>query len=307
MSLNPSSQGRSLELYFIDGRPDGMLTAEVFNWTGHVLMTPRTQIAEALRRKEAGHTGVYLLLGENDNGPLAYIGEGEIISDRIRSHDSKRDWWTKAVLVTTGANNLNKAHIKYLESRLIAEAAEIGRVPLENGNAPAKPGLSEAAIANMEGFLGYLFLVLPAIGVDMFVRRTRAITLVTIPPAGKAQLRPVGTPVVFETSIQKEGIRATATLVDGEFVVQAGSTARLAWVSSPSHNYKKLFDELVQTDVLVLTEDGSRRRFSQSYAFSSPSAAGAAVTGRPFQGPKWWTVVGTGETYEEWEAKNLLG
>jgi hypothetical protein len=30
--------GKSLELYFIDGKPDGMLTAEVFNWTGHVLM-----------------------------------------------------------------------------------------------------------------------------------------------------------------------------------------------------------------------------------------------------------------------------
>ena len=35
--------GRSLELYFIDGRPDGTLTAGVFNWTGHVLITPRTR------------------------------------------------------------------------------------------------------------------------------------------------------------------------------------------------------------------------------------------------------------------------
>ena len=54
--------GRSLELFFIDGRPDGMLTDEVFNWTGHVLMTPRTQIGEALtKRKEAHYTGIYLL------------------------------------------------------------------------------------------------------------------------------------------------------------------------------------------------------------------------------------------------------
>lgn len=42
---------RSLELFFIDGKPDGMLTAEVFNWTGHVLMSPRTQISEALKRQ----------------------------------------------------------------------------------------------------------------------------------------------------------------------------------------------------------------------------------------------------------------
>ena len=73
MSLASSRQGRSLELYFIDGRPDGMLTAEVFNWTGHVLMAPRTQIAEALQREEAGYTGVYLLLGERDGVPLAAL------------------------------------------------------------------------------------------------------------------------------------------------------------------------------------------------------------------------------------------
>ena len=71
------SKGRSLELFFIDGKSDGMLTAEVFNRTGHVLQTPRTQITEALKRKEARHTGVYLLLGENDEGPLLYVGEAE--------------------------------------------------------------------------------------------------------------------------------------------------------------------------------------------------------------------------------------
>ena len=298
-------QGRSLELYFIDGRPDGMLTAEVFNWTGHVLMTPRTQIAEALRRKEADYTGVYLLMGENDQGPLAYIGEGEVISDRIRSHDSKRDWWTKAVLVTTGANNLNKAHIKYLEARLIAEAVEIGRMPLENGNNPSRPGLSEAAIANMEGFLEYLFLVLPAIGVDMFVRRTRTIA----PPPNTTGAAPLlepagGLPVVFETGIQKDGVTATAMLVEGEFVVQAGSLARRKWVGKPEHNYRDLYESLVKEGILV--EEGANRRFAVSYAFRSPSAAGAVVKGRSTNGPTTWKVVGSGETYRDWEQRSLL-
>ncbi len=42
------AQGRSLELFFVDGNPSGMQTAEVFNWTGHVLYFPRTQIVQAL-------------------------------------------------------------------------------------------------------------------------------------------------------------------------------------------------------------------------------------------------------------------
>ena len=302
MSLTSSPKGRSLELYFIDSRPDGMLTAEVFNWTGHVLMTPRTQIGDALRRREADYTGVYLLLGENEQGPLAYIGEGEVISDRIRNHDTKKDWWSKAVLITTGANNLNKAHIKYLEARLVEEAAEIGRMPLENGNNPKRPGLSEAAIANMEGFLDYLFLVLPAIGVDMFVRRTRSAPAnpdpVKAPAVGSADAP------VFETSLLREGINASARLIDGEMVVEAGSTARHDWIGPESHTYRGLFEELVKTGVLV--EDGLLRRFAQSYAFSSPSAAGAAVTGRSCAGPLAWKIRGTGETYRDWEQRNLI-
>lgn len=302
MTLTAPRLGRSLELYFIDGRPDGMLTAEVFNWTGHVLMAPRTQIADALQRKEADNTGVYLLLGENEQGPLAYIGEGEIISDRIRNHDSKKDWWTKAVLITTSANNLNKAHVKYLESRLIQEAAEIGRMPLENGNTPSKPGLTEAGIANMEGFLDHLFIVLPAIGVDMFVRRTRTMIPASQQSAVSVAIS-VSKAVVFETAVQKAGITATAKLVDGEFVVEAGSLARKEWVGGATHNYHALFEELVKSG--VLEEYGEVRRFTQSYAFGSPSAAGAVVAGRSCAGPLAWKVRGTGETYRDWEQKNL--
>lgn len=65
-----ATRGQSLQLFFIDGTPDGMLTAEVFNWTGHVLMTPRTRLAEALKRKEAKYTGVYILIGEGEDSNL---------------------------------------------------------------------------------------------------------------------------------------------------------------------------------------------------------------------------------------------
>ncbi len=49
--MNAIAEGRSLELYFIEGRPDGILTAEMFNWTGHVVMTLRTRLPVALARR----------------------------------------------------------------------------------------------------------------------------------------------------------------------------------------------------------------------------------------------------------------
>jgi hypothetical protein len=293
--------GRSLELFFIDGKPDGMLTAEVFNWTGHVLMAPRTQISEALKRNEARYTAVYLLFGERDGDPLAYVGEAEDVSYRIRNHDSKKDWWNTAVLVTSAANNLNKAHVKYLESRLIEEARTVGKIALENGNAPTRPGLSEAAQANMEAFLDYILMVLPALRIDCFLKNTR--------PSSQATSRTVATAEVplFELRTPKHGIRATAKLENGEFVVQAGSVARRAWEGKGSENsaYGQLYVELVKMGVLA--EQGMHRVFRENYAFKSPSAAAAVVNGRPANGTIEWKVQGQTRTYKQWEAEKLAG
>lgn len=304
--------GRSLELYYIDGRPDGMLTAELFNWTGHVLMAPRTQIATALARTEASYAGIYLLLGEQDDRPLAYIGEGEDISARIRSHDVKKDWWNSAVLVTAAANKLNKAHVRYLEARLIAEAKAIGRTPLENGTAPSPPSLSEADVAKMEAFLENLFVVLPAVRVDMFIKRaqpampkgpsTAQINIGLQPRSGELAAAMGQDGVRFRFELPRKSFAADAVLNGlGEFVVLAGSQAR------PAQNlgsYQALRDELVRTGVIVPDAEG-QLRFMASYAFNSPSAAATVACGTSANGALGWKNVDTGETYKDWEAKRL--
>jgi len=296
MSERP--QGRSLELYFIDGRPDGMLTAEVFNWTGHILMAPRTQIGAALARREARHAGAYILLGESDGKSLAYIGEGDDISERIKSHDIKKDWWTSVVLITSAANNLHKAHAQYLEARLVEVARGVGRVSLDNANIPARPTLSEAARSNMEAFLEYLFMVLPALRVDMFLENTRPrLEVATI-------LGMAAAPPVFELTSTRHALQATARLENGEFIVEAGSLARFDWESAQEeHHYSRLHAQLVEAGVLVA--DGAHRRFAESYAFRSPSAAAAVVTGRPANGQVEWKVKGTSVTYRDWEAQQV--
>ncbi|MDQ1081469.1 GIY-YIG nuclease family protein [Pseudoroseomonas cervicalis] len=305
-----ATPGRSLELYYIDGRPDGMLTAELFNWTGHVLMAPRTQIAAALKRPEAGYAGIYLLIGEQEGEPRAYVGEGEDISARIKAHDTAKDWWTSAVLVTTAGNKLNKAHVRYLEARLIAEARAIGRVPLDNGTSPPRPSLSEADVAKMEAFLENLLIVLPAVRVDMFIQRARPAVILDSPapfvplqsPQFSMQTLP---PVRFTLETPRHGIKATALLIDGEFVVQAGSLARESWIgqNGQTASYAPLHAELVNAGILA--PQGALRVFTQNYAFKSPSAAAAVVNGRSTSGPSAWHLEGTGTTYKDWEARQL--
>lgn len=292
-------KGRSLELYFIDGKPDGMLTAEVFNWTGHVLMTPRTRIKDALGRGEAGYTGVYILLGEAEDGPQAYIGEAEDLGSRIRGHVKGKDWWEVAVFITSTANNLHKAHVKYLESRLVEMALVTKRMPLENGNAPARSSLSESATANMEEFLDTLMMVLPAIQVDMFVNKARLEKKHT-----KATTENDKTPT-FKLESGRLGINATAKLLDGEMIVKAGSIIRKSWVGDRGEktHYFVLHDKLLATG--IIEPKGEHAVFTKDYAFSSPSAAGAIVNGRSTSGPREWKLKGTNTTYAEWEAAQL--
>jgi molecular chaperone GrpE (heat shock protein) len=290
----------TLELFFIDGKPDGMLTAEVFGWTGHILVAPRTRLSDALKRVESSYTGVYILLGELEDEPLAYIGEGENIAHRIKSHDAKKDWWTKVVLITSAANNLHKAHAQYLESRLVQEGIMTANTKLENNTNPALPSISEAAQANMEAFINQLLMVLPAVRIDLFTSKAKS----DKPSTTKQSMSTQDSPV-FELTLKKEGVKATAILEDGEFVVQKGSLARSEYIGDRSNKsyYWKLYDKLISQGVLI--DQGKHKVFAQSYAFASTSAAGAVCNGRSTAGPIAWKVKGTKKAYREWEAESL--
>ncbi len=290
----------TLELFFIDGKPDGMLTAEVFGWTGHILVAPRIRLPEALKRKESSYTGVYILLGELEENPLAYIGEGENIAKRIKNHDAKKDWWTRVVLITSTANNLHKAHVQYLEARLVKEGICASNTKLENNTNPSLPSLSEAAQANMEAFIEQLLMVLPAIRVDLFTSKAKPDKSDS---AQKNQNEKDS--LIFELTLKKEDIKATAILEDGEFVVQKGSQARGTYIGDRSEksHYWKHHDKLVKQGILV--DQGKHKVFTRSYAFPSTSAAGAVCNGRSTAGPTAWKVKNTGQTYKDWEAASL--
>lgn len=293
------SLGRSLELFFIDGRPDGMLTAEVFNWTGHVLRIPRTQIKQGLDRPECKHTGVYVLLGQIDGEATAYIGEAENMRVRLAQHVSGKDWWDEAILVSTTGDMLHKAHVKYLESRLVEIARSVGKMTLENSSTPPRSSLSEAALANMESFLDTLNMVFPAIRVDMFLEKKRTISNNSKPTQDSSAY------LDFELKTSKHGIYASANLFDGEMIVKAGSKTRLAWsgTTDAKTHYFKLFDEFIQSG--ISREENEHSVFTSDYAFASPSAAASVINGRSSNGRREWKHQKTGLTFGQWETKQV--
>lgn len=291
-------KGRSIELFFVSGDPDGMITATIpFQWTGNVLVARRTQLDEALEREEVNRPGAYLLIGELDGRPNLYVGETDVIKDRIKSHAREKDWWDQAVLITSNGEPLNKAHVRYLENRLFEEARRIGKIRVDYGRSPSASQLSEAARAHMDDFMDNLMLVLPALGFDFFNED------VSEPAPNKTGIASAA--VRFGFGIKKEGLRASARLEDGRFIVEKGSQARVTWVGTGSEGstYGKLHSDLIDQGILIPA--GSHRVFVKDYAFKSTSAAAAVVSGRPASGPQSWVLEGTTKTYAEWEADRL--
>ncbi|MDT8880306.1 GIY-YIG nuclease family protein [Halomonas saccharevitans] len=300
------TQGRSIRLFLVDGTPNGLLTAEIMNWTGHVLTGPRSKLSELVQRPECGRTGIYFLVGTDPEGnprPLVYIGESDDVATRLKQHNRPeekggKDFWEKVCLITSKDQNLTKAHVKYLESLLIQNAGQVGRCKLINGTAHEYIGLPESDRADMAFFMEQVRIVLPVLGFG-FLRDTHRLSLPEQEDAG-ASLSEVPR---FRMDIKRDNITAYAQEVDGEFVVLEGSQARFEWTDH-KHNYRALFKQLCDEGVLVDNGDG-HRRFATDYAFGSPSPAAAMVAGRAANGRKDWKVEGTGQTYAAWQDQRV--
>ena len=119
--------GKQIKLFLIDGTPGGLTTAEITNWTGHVLSAGRSDLTDLLKRDEASTHGTYLLLGDHEEAvgnTRGYIGEVDIVADRLRYHLRDKDFWDQLVVITSKDANLTKAHVRYLESKLISLASQ---------------------------------------------------------------------------------------------------------------------------------------------------------------------------------------
>lgn len=128
-------RGRKITLFLIDGDPNGRIMCELSNWSGKAYKIPRNYVRLSDDREDLNNTGIYMLFGKNDNGDnLAYIGEAENIKQRLLQHLASKEFWNESIVFISKDNNLNKAHIKYLESRLYDLAKEADRYLLENSS-----------------------------------------------------------------------------------------------------------------------------------------------------------------------------
>lgn len=313
--------GRTIKLFLVDGVPDGMRTAEIMSWTGHVLFAPRASVAALLARPEVKKTGAYLLIGpdpQDADQTMVYVGEGDNVGVRISSHnkDADKEFWEHVCVITSKDLNLTKAHVRYLESRLIKIIDREGRASLANKSDPDFDLLPESDLADMDDFIARLQILLPVLGADFVrptpqVRSSKATKPTIIPPLEggidglQIQKYSLDAATHPEFRMSAGGLQARAVEVDGQMMILAGSDARSEEAPSLASNVRAYREQLRRAGKLRPAEGTGNLRFTEDVAFTSPSAAAQAVMGTSRNGRTDWINTATNETYAAWQDRQV--
>ncbi len=265
--------GKTIKIFLIDGDPNGRMSCELSNWTGKAYKIPRTKVKDCVDRPDLLNTGVYLLLGRNDDGDeQVYIGEAEEVRVRLNQHLAQKDFWNETVVFVSKDENLNKAHIKYLENRLYQTAKTANRYKIENSVIPTQSSISESDRAEMEEFLENVKLLVNTLGHKVFEEKREQ----------KIRTKQRDTFCI----VAPRGADAKGEPTSEGFVVFKHSTIASSTVPSFSTSLHKLRREMIDKGDII--QDGENLVLVDDYIFSSPSTAAAIVMGRPANGLTEW-------------------
>ena len=279
--------GKTIKIFLIDGEPNGRMSCELSNWSGKAYKIPRIKIKDCSDRDDLTSTGVYLLFGNDDSGKdQVYIGEAESILKRLNQQLTQKDFWNEAIIFISKDENLNKAHIKYLENRLHDIAKSANRYTVDNSIIPTQSSISESDRAEMEEFIEYIKMLVNTLGHKVFDE--------------KREFKPKQKQESFFIKAARGADGQGEPTSDG-FVVFKNSKAAATIVNSMTPNFITYRQKLINEGVLI--DKGEYFEFTDDYIFSSPSTAAVMVMGRNANGLTEWKNK-DGKTLKEFETND---
>ena len=168
-----------LKIFFPQGDPNGVRTIKTVLRTGQALYFPRDKWLEAKNQKECDGLGVYILGGHKeledgseDDLPTIYIGQSSDLKTRIDSHVKTKDFWDWGIILSSSGDDLNGAHVDWLEQAMIKKVIEVRQAHVMNATQPNETKLTQADRANMETFMRDMLQILPLVGIQAFQKPT---------------------------------------------------------------------------------------------------------------------------------------
>lgn len=264
--------GKTITLFLVDGSPNGLTCSYLSNWNGQCIKIPRNLLSESRNRNEVNNSGVYFLFGNSDDSsdfPKVYVGEGENVYKRLTSHIKDKEFWNEAIVFSSKDDNMTKAHIKYLENRLINIIKQNSNYELINSNDGNTTKLPEYAVADMEAYLENIKVVLPSLGYDVFTKVEKT-------ERKKSK----------HFSLELKHVSAKGYLSQNGFVVLKDSEVSKTIRESLSNGYRKKRENLISTFAIVEVE--GILKFSIDVEFRSPTEAAAIISGYSISGRQSW-------------------
>ncbi|MGQ7856900.1 GIY-YIG nuclease family protein [Pedobacter sp. WC2501] len=265
--------GKTIRLFLVNGTTNGLTTAELSNWTGIGVKVPRIKIKEYGSRLEFQKPGVYILIGKGDNNEdAAYIGEAEIVVDRLIQQIANKDFWNEVIFFGSKDKYLNKASVKYLENRLHELALKAGRYSI-NQNIPTRSELSEAEQAELEEFLAHIKVLTSSLGHKIFEELEETIESKEI----KNQL------FYCRNGAGADSIGSPST--EG-FIVFKDSLFIIQEQASLADGIRLERQKMINEGILKIV--GAFYQLTKDYVFTSSSRAASATLARSASGPLEW-------------------
>lgn len=171
---------RSINIFLLDGDPNGIRVAQISMSTIQAIAFRRNQLRRVREAfPEIERPGVYVLIGADENEPdrqFAYIGESEGVGARLSYHNSNevgrdaKGFWTDTVVLISKDENLTKSHARYVESCLIRSVGGNPRWTIPNTKRPSDDAgkLPLPDRAAMDEFVDQTKTLVGALGWDLF-------------------------------------------------------------------------------------------------------------------------------------------
>ena len=268
-----SATPKTIQIFLPGGDPLGIRIAELTTRIVQVIEVPRSLLQDFLKMPESEQVALYFLVSQSADGvdPRVYIGQTGDVRARLVSHNQKKEFWEKALVLISRTNSLTQTHALFLEWHCLQAARKAGRYADENGNSGTRPHTPAPMQADCLEIFDTGRMLLSTLGYPVF------------DPVGRVAPEDAGDEVFFCTVT---GIDGRGLYTPEGFVVLKGSRGKRANVPTFSETNQRFRQRLL--DEGVVREVADTVVFEKDLLFGSPSMAAIALLGRTSNGWMEW-------------------
>ena len=272
MTITP----KTIQIFLPSGEPHGIRIAEITTRIVQVIEIPRSLLNSFLGMEQSSQVGVYFLIGEDteDGDRLVYVGQTGDLRARLTAHNQRKDFWERALVLTSKTHSLTQTHALFLEWHSLQQIRDAGRFADENGNSGSRPHTPAPLEAECFEVFETGSVLVSSLGYPLF------------DPVAKPKQSQEPAEILNLRS-PSNGVEAKGLYTAEGFVVLAGSVGRVDTAPSLGETNERWRQRLLDSGVMQLDDQG-QLVFPKDHLFKSPSGAAIALLGRTANGWKEW-------------------